>query len=88
MVDQGRVGDVDLFFGRNIDHGHDHREFGNITAKVGCHRDDGAFAVTGEHDLGGVVEEVGIRLGDIEAAKGRSRRCEGEAERGQRQGCG
>ena len=70
MVDQPRIGDIDLLFFRHVHHRNDHREFLDIAAEIRGHGDDRAVPIAHQRHLGGVIEEICIRLGDKEAAKG------------------
>ena len=64
------VADVDLPFFEERRHGDDHREILRVALEVVDHRQHGLVPLAGEHDLGGVVENLGVGLGDVEAAKG------------------
>src|SRR5262249_12229120 len=50
--------------------GNHHGEFLRLALVVARHRDCGGVAVARQHDLGRLVEQLGIRLGDVEAAEG------------------
>ena len=87
MIDKRGIGDIDLLALGNVDDRDDHGEFRDIAAEVRCHGDDGAFAIAGEHDLGSVVEQVRIGLGDIEAAKRAGGGSQGQAGKRQGEAC-
>ena len=53
--------------GRHRDHD---RELLRVALEVVGHGEDGAVAVAHQHHLGGLVEELGVGLGHVEAAEG------------------
>ena len=70
MVEQRLVADVDLLpleHGRHRDH---HRELLRVALEVVGHGEHGAVAVAHQRDLRGLVEELRVGLGDVEAAEG------------------
>ena len=50
-------------------HRDDDREFLDVALVVARHRDGGGLAVARQHHLRGVVEQLGVGLGDVEAAE-------------------
>src|SRR4029077_1914746 len=65
------VDDADLLALDEGRHRHHDGEFLGIALVVVRHGDGGLAAVPAEHDLGRLVEELAVGLGDIEAAEGR-----------------
>ena len=70
VIDQLVVGDVDLRLGDDRRHGHDQRELLGVAGVVRRHGDDRAFVLAGDDDLGRLVEQFAVGLGDVEAAEG------------------
>ena len=70
VLQHGLVAHVDLLPLDERRDGDDHRELLEIAPKVVGHRDDRAVAVPHEHDLRGLVEQLGVGLGHVEAAEG------------------
>jgi hypothetical protein len=69
-------------------HRHHHREVGRRPLVVVGHRQDGPGALTHQHHLGGVVEQLGPAAADVEAAEGVGGRGRGEAGGGEGRGEG
>ncbi len=77
VIDRLHLDHTDLF---SLDEGrdwNDQGEFLGLAFIVARHGNRGGLALAREHDLGRLVEQLGIRLGDVETAKrrGRSARC-------------
>ena len=70
MIDQGLVGDVDLPAGEKGGDGDDDGKLFQIALEVVRHGEDGVIFVAHQNDLGGLIEQLGVRLGDVEAAEG------------------
>ncbi len=85
MIYETRIGDIDLFAFRDVDDWNYHGELARFAAIIGRHRDHRALIIAHQHHFRGVIEQVCIGFGDIEAAKGRcargAKRERGEAER-------
>ena len=86
---QRAVADVDLLALEHRRDRHDQRELLELALVVVGHGEHGAVAVAHQHHLRGLVEQLGVGLGDVEAAEGerRSRHQEEQGERGWA-GCG
>ena len=89
VVEQGLLGDMDLLLlqeGRDRD---DDGELLRIAFEVVRHGEDRAVAVASQYYLRGLVEQAGVRLGDVEAAEAESctggRRQGGKGEEGDQQ---
>ena len=70
MLEGGTVTDVDLLALEHGGDGDDDGELPGVTAEVVRHGEDGLVLLADQHDLGGLVKELGVRLGDVEAAEG------------------
>ena len=73
MIDRLHVDDADLLAFDEGRHRNDQREFLRLALVIARHGDGGGVAVAGQHHLGGFVEQLGVRLGDVEAAECRRR---------------
>src|ERR1700677_1669903 len=71
MVDRLHVDDADLFALDERRHRNDERELLGVALVVARHRDRGLSAVAGQHHFRRLVEQLRIRLRDIEAAERR-----------------
>ena len=60
---------MDLALLQNRWNRNDQRELGKIALKIIAHADYSAITVADEDDLGRFVEELRVRLADIESAK-------------------
>ena len=69
-LEQRLVADMDLLAFEHLGHGNDQRELPWIALVVVEHADHGALAVAHQDDLGGLVEQPGVGLADVEAAEG------------------
>ncbi len=79
MIDGLGVDDADLVFLDEGRHRNDEGEFTGLALVVARHGDRGLLAVARENDLGGFVEQLGVGLGDVEAAE-RARRSRRDGE--------
>src|SRR5262249_55961175 len=73
MLENRAIADVDLLaleYGRDR---HDDGELLQVSAEVVGHREHGLVVATDEHDLRRLVEELRVRLRDVEAAEGERR---------------
>ncbi len=70
VVDRGRLDHADLLALDETRHRDHDGEFLRLALVVARHRDGGLGAVAGQDDLGGLVEQLGVGLGDVEAAEG------------------
>lgn len=62
MLQERRITHVDLFPSQHRRDRDEHGEFFGGTAKVVGHRDHGLVVVSHHHDLGGLVEQLGVGL--------------------------
>jgi hypothetical protein len=69
VLDQRTIAHANLTLLEHRGDRHDDRELLRVAFEVVGHCDDGLVVVTHEHDLGGLVEQPGVRLGDVEAAE-------------------
>ena len=84
MIHPRRFADVDLLLLEHDRHRNHDRELLGVALKVARHREHGPIAVSGQHHLRRVVVELGVPLGDVEAAEGeRARRGRREQEKGE-----
>ena len=73
VVEERPLADVDLLALEERRHRDDDGELLGIALEVVRHREDGAVAVAHQDHLRGLVEELGVGLGDVEAAEGLGR---------------
>ena len=85
MVDERPVADVDLLAPQERRHRHDDGELLQAALIVVGHRQHRPIAVAHEHDLRGAVEQLGISLGDVEAAEAKERRRRPDDQRCERE---
>ena len=69
VIDQRLLADVDLLALEQRRHRNHDGELLRLALEVVRHRHHGAIAVAHQHDLRGLVEQLGVGLGDVEAAE-------------------
>ena len=69
MIEERPLGDVDLLALEEGGDGDDDGELFRIALEVVGHGEDRAVAVAHQDHLGGLVEQLGVGLGDVEAAE-------------------
>ena len=74
VIDERLVADVDLLALQERRHRNDDGELLQVALEVVGHRHHRAIAVAHQHDLRGLVEQLGVGLGDVEAAEAEQRR--------------
>ena len=89
MIEEGPLGDVDLAAFEKSGDGDDDGELFQFALEVVRHGEDGAVAVAHQDHLRGLIEQLGVGLGDVEAAEGRGGRRDEQKGGAERQdGCG
>jgi len=78
VLDQRAIADPDLALLQHRRHRHHDGELLGIALEVVGHGQHALVLVAHEHDLRGLVEELAVGLGDVEAAEGQHRRRDGD----------
>ncbi len=69
MIDYCFVAHVDLAALDKRRYRHDDGEIFHVALEIIRHRDHGPFAVAYQHHLGCTIEQAGVSLGNVKAAK-------------------
>jgi hypothetical protein len=69
MIEKCLVTDVNLSLLQHNRHGNDDGELFRVAAKIVGHRQHGSIALTDEHDLRRLVEQLRVRLRHVKAAE-------------------